>query len=93
MTLGSCSDDREWESAVITALENDFIVQRKIGLGRSAYPVAEKGIPVCELYEDVDPLMLRNKYAGCITRLSEDEITNVHLHGAMGATFELVQHR
>ena len=38
-------------------------------------------------------LMLRNKYAGCITRLSEDEITNVHLHGAMGATFELVQHR
>jgi len=90
VTLGSCSDDREWESAVITALENDFIVQRKIGLGRSAYPVAEKGIPVCELYEDVDPLMLRNKYAGCITRLSEDEITNVHLHGAMGATFELV---
>jgi hypothetical protein len=93
VTLGSESDDGQWESAVTTAIENDFIVQKKIGLGRSSYPVAEKGIPELDLFEDVDPLMLRNKFAGCITRLSGDEITNIHLHGAIGATFELVRHR
>ncbi|MHB8895015.1 MAG: hypothetical protein ACYC99_07550 [Candidatus Geothermincolia bacterium] len=93
VTLGSCSDQSEWESAVLTALEHDFIVQRKIGLGRSGYPVAEKGIPIYEFYEDVDPLMLGNRFAGCITRLSADEITNVHLHGAIGATFELERDR
>jgi hypothetical protein len=91
VTLGSSSDEGQWEEAVKVALENDFIVQKKIGLRTGVYPVAEEGVPLRELYEDVDPLMLRNAFCGCITRLSEDELTNVHLHGALGAVFELVE--
>lgn len=93
VTIGSESTDLDWERALNTALENDFIVQRKIRLERGLYPVAEKGLPSVELYEDVDPLLLRSRFSGCITRLSQDEITNIHRHGAMGALFELVRTR
>lgn len=89
VTLGSSCDDAAWEAALRVALENDFIVQKKVKLGTGLYPLALEDTPLRELYEDVDPVLLGDKYAGCVTRLSEDELTNVHLHGAIGAVFEL----
>jgi hypothetical protein len=89
VTLGTLVSGQEWSRAVSNALENDFIVQKKIGLGKGRYPVAEEGMPLREMYEDVDPFILRNGFSGCLTRLSEDELTNLHIHGALGATFVL----
>jgi hypothetical protein len=89
VTIGDQCGDAEWERALSEALELDFIVQQRIQMGSGIYPVTDKGMPLRELYEDIDPFMLNNAYSGCITRLSEDEMTNIHLHGAMGAVVEL----
>ena len=89
VTLGSLVSSQEWSSAMSNALENDFIVQEKVGLGKGWYPIAEEGMPLREMYEDIDPYILHNRFSGCLTRLSEDEMTNIHLHGALGATFIL----
>jgi hypothetical protein len=89
VTLGSQCDDTRWEAALAEAMEHDFIVQRHVKMGVGTYPIAEQGIPLRRLFEDIDPFMLRDTFSGCITRLSEDEMTNVHLHGAMGAVFEV----
>jgi hypothetical protein len=89
VTLGSLVSGREWSSAASNALENDFIVQKKAELGVGWYPIAEEGMPLKEMYEDIDPYILHNRFSGCLTRLSEDEMTNIHLHGALGANFIL----
>jgi hypothetical protein len=89
VTLGPLASGQEWSGTISTALENDFIVQKMAGLGRDRYPVAEEGMPLKDMYEDIDPYILHNRFSGCLTRLSEDELTNLHLHGALGATFIL----
>ncbi len=89
VVLGSQCTDGKWESALESALEEDYIVQKRIELGRDSYPVAADDGAQRELYEDIDPFILSGRFSGCLTRLSEDLLTNVHLHGALGAVFEI----
>jgi len=70
-----------------------LVVLRPVFMSTDVYPVAEEGIPLRTLYEDLDPWMLRNAYAGCFARLSEDELTNVHLHGAISAVYQLAMQK
>ena len=53
---------------------------------REKYPAMEAGIPMRTLYEDTDPFMYRGEFGGLLTRLSAQEITNVHADGSVCAS-------
>jgi hypothetical protein len=84
--LGWRQDDSDWERAIQVALDNDFVVQRRIELHREDYPAMEPGMPARRFYEDTDPFMYRGEFGGLLTRLGTSEITNVHADGSVCAS-------
>ncbi len=86
VVLGWRVDDSAWERAIEAALDADFVVQRRVELQREKYPAMEAGIPMRTLYEDTDPFMYRGEFGGLLTRLSAQEITNVHADGSVCAS-------
>jgi hypothetical protein len=85
--LGWQHSASSWESAIRTALEADYVVQKKVPTERVAYPSAEPGAPTKEVYEDTDPFVARGQLGGFLTRLSEAEIVNVARGGSVVPTF------
>lgn len=90
--LGWRHDEAEWGRSVQEALGTDYIVQRRVPLHRAGYPTME-GPPFQQSYfEDTDPFMFGGRAGGLLTRLSLDEITNVHTGGSVAASFAIEPH-
>jgi hypothetical protein len=87
VTLGWHRSDSEWERAVRTALDADFVVQRRIAMQQEEYPTMEPGAPARSFYEDTDPFLFGGTTGGLLTRLGTSEITNVHAEGSVCASF------
>lgn len=87
VTLGWRVDDAAWRSALGEALEGDFVVQRRAHLHQRDYPVTESPGASRAFYEDTDPFLFDGLVGGFLTRLSPDEITNVHAGGSVAPTF------
>jgi hypothetical protein len=85
VTLGWRTDEGDWRAAIETALEADFIVQHRVPLHQREYPTMDG--PWRAFYEDTDPFLFRGTLGGFLTRLSPEEITNVHAEGSVAATF------
>lgn len=86
VVLGWRQDEAAWEAAIATALESEYVVQRRVELRREEYPAMAPGAPRVRLYEDTDPFMFAGRFGGQLTRLSGSEITNVSGDGCVGAT-------
>ncbi|MBK5109849.1 MAG: hypothetical protein JJE10_00620 [Thermoleophilia bacterium] len=87
--LGWRQDQAEWERSVREALGSDYIVQRRVPLHGADYPTIT-GTPAEQSYfEDTDPFMFGGRSGGLLTRLSLDEITNVHTGGSVAASFAI----
>ncbi|HEX8752480.1 MAG TPA: hypothetical protein VF731_03610 [Solirubrobacterales bacterium] len=87
VVLGWHQDDAAWEAALATALEADFVVQRRIEMQQENYPAMEPGAPARAFYEDTDPFLFGGATGGLLTRLGTSEITNVHAAGSVCASF------
>jgi hypothetical protein len=85
--LGWQHSASSWESAIRSATESDYIVQRRVPTERVSYPCAEPGLTMKDVYEDSDPFVTRGQLAGFLTRLSEGEIVNVARGGSVVPTF------
>ena len=93
VTLGWDITPGEWEEALKSALQSDYIVQERISLTREPYPLARPNLPERIFNEDIDPFLLGGRFAGLLTRLGETDITNIHAHGTLTANFLLLDQR
>ncbi|HYH64983.1 MAG TPA: hypothetical protein VD866_09840 [Urbifossiella sp.] len=82
-------DQPAWEAAVWRALEEPFVVQRKVGLPREPYPVADGGrVAVRDLYVETSPFVAFGEFvSGCLTRVAADAPVNVAAGGSVVPTF------
>ena len=85
--LGWRTDDAAWDAAIAEAIEADYIVQHRVELHREEYPTLDGAGARATYYEDTDPFVFDGTAAGMLTRLSPDEITNVHASGGVVASF------
>jgi hypothetical protein len=87
VTLGWRTDEAAWRTAIDDALAADFIAQRRVALHHREYPLMEPLGERRAYYEDTDPFLFAGVSGGFLTRLSPDEITNVHADGSVAPTF------
>jgi hypothetical protein len=85
--LGWREDDAAWERTVVRALEEDYIVQRRVQLRREEYPTMAGRGSRERYFEDTDPFVFHGRVRGMLARLSPSEITNVHAAGSVVASF------
>ena len=83
IVLGWTVAQGEWEAAVASALAAPFVVQEKIVLPREPYPAySDGGLHIAERMVDTNPyLAYGGAVAGCLTRVSSDELVNVTAGG------------
>jgi hypothetical protein len=85
--LGWRMSGEEWEREIAAALEGDCIAQHRVELRREEYPTMDAPGARELYYEDTDPYLFRGRLGGLLTRLSPDELTNVHANGSVVASF------
>jgi hypothetical protein len=90
VALGWKCSPSEWEKALQSALDSEFVVQQRVPLCQELYPTSETGIPEALFFEDIDPYILGGRFAGILARLSQTEITNVHAGGSIAGPFVLL---
>lgn len=87
--LGWQHSESDWRGSVERALGGDYIVQRRVPLHRTSYPTLEDPSRHQSFFEDTDPFAFEGRLGGFLTRLSREEITNVHAGGSLTASFAL----
>lgn len=82
-------DPPTWDAAVRRALEEPFVVQRRVGLPREPFPVTDGGrVEVRELYVETSPFVAFGEFvSGCLTRVAADAPVNVAAGGSVVPTF------
>jgi uncharacterized circularly permuted ATP-grasp superfamily protein len=82
-------DQPAWEAAVRRALEEPFVVQRKVGVPREPFPVADGGrVEVREMSVETSPFVAFGEFvSGCLTRVAADAPVNVAAGGSVVPTF------
>jgi hypothetical protein len=79
-----------WEAALEAGLNHDYIVQERVPVPESAFPVWDDGLRVLPLWLDTDPLLFRGKLGGILTRVSGSALLNVSAgSGSTAPTFIL----
>ena len=76
--IGAQLDEREWESAIETALSADYIVQDALNLHPEVFPIfSESDWKLQPMFVDTNPFLFRGKVCGAMVRLSATPIVNV----------------
>jgi glutathionylspermidine synthase len=76
--FGAQMDEREWESAIETALSADYIVQDALDLHPEVFPIfSETDWKLQPMFVDTNPFLFRGKVCGAMVRLSATPIVNV----------------
>lgn len=85
--LGWETEPDEWDRIVVRALEQEYIVQKRVWAHREHFPRNEPGFPLERFYVDTDPYVFRRRIGGVLVRLSRDGITNLSAGGSIVPTF------
>ncbi|MCS6884676.1 MAG: hypothetical protein RMM17_03200 [Acidobacteriota bacterium] len=82
-------DQSQWDEAIQTALNGDYLLQKRVGTAREVFPYfSETGeISFLEQLVDLDPLLFYGEVQGAFTRLSSTSLCNVTSGGGMVPTF------
>jgi len=76
--FGAQMDEREWESAIDTALSGDYVVQDALDLHPEVFPIfSETDWKLQPMFVDTNPFLFRGKVCGAMVRLSATPIVNV----------------
>jgi hypothetical protein len=91
VAIGWESDESQWDTAIRTALEGDYLVQERVPTAREVFPALDDagGYELSEQLVDLDPLLFFGKVGGAFTRLSTTSLCNVTSGGGMVPTFIL----
>jgi hypothetical protein len=88
--FGAQLDEREWESAIDTALAADYVVQDALDLHPELFPVfSETEWKLQPMFVDTNPFLFRGKVCGAMVRLSATPIVNVTSGGGETGFFVL----
>ncbi len=77
----------EWRTALETALSHDYVVQTKIAVPTEEFPTLEASPRPVERHLDTAPFMRSGRFGGILTRLSDNELSNVTAGGSAVPTF------
>jgi hypothetical protein len=96
--LGWECSAQEWQDALRTADQGDFVVQHRVMTPRGTYPVFEPDMPnagarLAELIEDRNAYVFRGLLGGVLTRLSPTGLINVSRGGQAIPTFIIFPER
>jgi glutathionylspermidine synthase len=76
--FGAQMNEREWESAIETALSADYIVQDALDLHTELFPIfSETEWKLQPMFVDTNPFLFRGNVCGAMVRLSSSPIVNV----------------
>ena len=76
--LGWTVDQHEWEQTILAGLTASYVVQERVPVPRSPFPVLLNGqLHYLDLMIDHDPYLFWGKVSGCLTRLSSSALLNV----------------
>ncbi len=87
--IGWESDESQWDQAIQTALNGDYLLQVRVGTAKEVFPYyTETGeVQFLEQLVDLDPLLFYGEVKGAFTRLSSTSLCNVTSGGGMVPTF------
>ena len=85
--LGFESTAAQWDAAIATSLTSSYVVQKKVAIGRQAFPVIGPGLPSKEFVVDLDPYLFFGEVEGFLTRLSGSSLANVTSGGGQVPAF------
>ncbi len=85
--LGFESTAAQWDAAIATSLRSGYVVQRKVEIGRQAFPVISPGLPLKDFVVDLDPYLFFGEVEGFLTRLSGSSLANVTSGGGQVPAF------
>lgn len=93
VTLGWEKDEREWDTAIETALrdpQGSWVVQRRISVRREIFPMqTSSGVEMRDMLVDFAPYLFRGRMAGFLTRLSSTGLANVTSGGGQVPAFSV----
>lgn len=85
--------EREWESAIESALSADYIVQDALDLHQEVFPIfGETDWKLQPMFVDTNPFLFRGRVCGAMVRLSTTPIVNVASGGGETGFFVIEQH-
>jgi hypothetical protein len=85
--LGFESTEAQWDDAIAAALKSPYVAQRKVDIGRQAFPVCSPGLPAKDFVVDLDPYLFFGEVEGFLTRLSGSSLANVTSGGGQVPAF------
>jgi hypothetical protein len=78
LSFGAKMSAPEWDTAIESALANDFVVQEALELQTEVFPVFnEGGWALQPMYVDTNPFLFCGRVEGAMVRLSTSHIVNV----------------
>lgn len=95
IVLGWTVDQPIWDVAVKTAVENPYVVQRRVRLPYEPFPSFENGkLVVLDRMLDTNPYVAFGQYMhGCLTRISTEALVNVTAGGGSTVPTMLIEPR
>ncbi len=92
--FGTQLDEHQWESAIESALANDYIVQDALDLHPELFPIFnEKDWKLQPMFVDTNPFLFCGKVCGAMVRLSDTPLVNVTSGGGETGFFVLHEQR
>lgn len=91
VVVGELVSEQEWHAAIQTALNEDYVVQRKVDTLTEVFPYLHPDgrVEMLDQLLDVDPLIMRGEPVAGFTRLSSSALANVTAGGGMVPIFIL----
>lgn len=86
--FGDSASSSEWDLALSSALEGDYVAQEKIGLQTEIFPIFnENRWGLQPMYVDTNPFLFRGRVEGVMVRLSDSPVVNVTSGGGEAGFF------
>lgn len=87
--VGWQCDANQWETAIQSSIDADYLVQWRVTTAREEFPyISQDGsVAFADQLVDLDPLLFDGKVGSAFTRLSVSELANVTAGGGMVPVF------
>jgi hypothetical protein len=86
--IGWQCDANQWDQAIESALDNDYLIQDRVTTSREIFPhVTDNQVAFSEQLVDLDPMLYDGKVGCAFARLSNTELANVTAGGGMVPVF------
>jgi hypothetical protein len=80
----------DWHQALVRAMNDPHVIQERIRMPKTRYPVWTDGaLRIEDYHESTDPFLFAATTHGCISRLSPTDLINVSAGGTAVPVFQI----